>query len=163
MKIVFLDVDGVLNYENFYALKMAGRKTRIYVPEEYPQSEFCPLAIANLNKIVEKTNAKVVMSSTWRLGRSIETLQNLLESVGFNGEVIDKTPDLGDSALQRMRGRQIHKWLICHPEIESYVILDDDRDMLANQAKNFVKTHFKTGLDEMATNQAIEILNIRSN
>ena len=45
-----------------------------------------------LNELIKKTGAKVVITSTWRLSRSVEELQRVLDYKGFEGEVIAKTP-----------------------------------------------------------------------
>ena len=68
-KIVFLDIDGVLNSELHYV-----EKSQQQLADEigYPLSEISRSAVSLLNQIVEKTGAKVVISSTWRLGRPVE-------------------------------------------------------------------------------------------
>jgi hypothetical protein len=91
MKIIFLDFDGVLNSQYWYTKRM-GEFTMDDFGSKYPIYEFDPETIERLNYIIEKTSAKVVVSSTWRIGKNVEYLQNLLVSVGFNGEIIDKTP-----------------------------------------------------------------------
>lgn len=44
-------------------------------------------------KIIEKTNLKIVLSSTWRLKYDIEFMQNIFQELGIKGEIIDFTPD----------------------------------------------------------------------
>ena len=70
-------------------------------------------------------------------------------------EFIDITP----STIQRHRGTEIQMWLDAHPEVENYVILDDDTDMLDNQSDHFVQTSYEEGLNEETANKAISILN----
>ena len=67
MKIIFLDIDGVLNSEDWY------RKRHEEVPQheqsaQYPFYELDPELVSNLNLIIQKTEAKVVVSSTWITG-----------------------------------------------------------------------------------------------
>jgi len=159
MKVIFLDFDGVLNSEEMFAAKTVNGT--IYIPEEFPYSEICPNAINRLNHIIEQTGAVVCVSSTWRLGRKRTELQELLAHVGFKGTVIGKTPDFREGYPSR--GKEIAAWLkqtLEAREIESFVILDDDDDMLPEQQANFVKTSFKKGLTDELAAKAIEILHL---
>jgi hypothetical protein len=60
LKVIFLDVDGVLNSRGKWAgcdlANLTDSGTRID-----------PLAVARLKRIVDATDAKIVVSSTWRL------------------------------------------------------------------------------------------------
>lgn len=77
MKIIFLDIDGVLNSEKWYTERFDKDL------QSYPLCEFDPLCVEQLNILIQKTNAKLVISSTWRLGRTIDELKNLFEKVGI--------------------------------------------------------------------------------
>lgn len=70
-------------------------------------------------------------------------------------EFIDITP----YTIQRHRGTEIQMWLDAHPEVDNYVILDDDTDMLDSQYEHFVHINYEEGLNEETANQAINILN----
>ena len=161
MKLLFLDIDGVLNSQAFYTVRheqiKAGKKER-----EYSLDEFDPKAVELVNRICRETGAKVVVSSTWRHGRTITELQTLLESVGFSGEVVGKTPDLCRQVesglwMSAVRGDEIKKYTN-EQNCESFVILDDDGDMLNCQRANFVQTSWLDGLTEDLAVQSIEIL-----
>ena len=160
MKIIFLDFDGVLNHENYYNERI--NKKFIGYPE-YPYSEFDKDTILNLNKIVLETNAKVVITSTWRQSRTIEELQKLLNYFGFIGEIIDVTPSLRNLGDHVLRGNEIYKWIIENVNdyfsFNEYVILDDDIDMLYYQRNNFIKVNSKYGLTSLDAKNAIKILN----
>lgn len=171
MKIIFLDIDGVLNCEEWYSQRKDPEIMKAH-SENYPICEFSPILMARLNLLIEKTDAKVVVSSTWRLGKNIQALQELLNSVGFKGEVIGKTESFNQPYV--VRGNEIKYWLDSNtkqifvtdlerpnPEydIESYVILDDDSDMLLWQKDNFVKTHWKFGFTDSCFDKALNILN----
>lgn len=156
MKIIFLDIDGVLNSDSILSE---------YIPEidgeYYP---YQPHLIDNLNSILKRTGAKIVVSSTWRLGESVERLQYLLTHMGVKGEVIGKTDSYTDKFV--VRGNEILKWiqdnqnlLGCHHyDFYDYVILDDDSDMLYSQRNNFVHIQGEEGLTKEYVEQAIEIL-----
>jgi HAD domain in Swiss Army Knife RNA repair proteins len=176
-KIIFLDIDGVLNSNDWYVRRQE-KYNMDDVETRYPFYEFDPSAINRLNKIIESTGAKVVVSSTWRLGRSIEELQTILNTVGFTGEIIDKTIYYGGiEGYTVPRGCEIERWLdtkgfqrinwskeeqqkfINKSEVKNYIILDDDSDMLYNQREHFVQTGWQFGLDDNTMNKAIKILN----
>lgn len=186
MKVIFLDFDGVLNSEIWYRRRF-NEMDMDSIVSKYPYYEFDPLAMQQLNRIIEETSAKVVVSSTWRIGRSIEELQRLLDMVGFKGEVIDTTPHFIANGLDNddnnisytiPRGCEIDWWLSTKGKfqrinwsierqkeymekaiVKNYVILDDDSDMLYNQREHFVHTGMYYGLNEKKATEAIKILN----
>jgi hypothetical protein len=177
MKIIFLDIDGVLNCENWYR-KRHKEVDKESIHSQYPFYEFDTDLVLNLNRIIKETQAKVVVSSTWRLGRTPEELQEILERVGFKGEVIDTTGHLGGKEGYTIpRGCEIDQWLkkknfqrinwsrerqnefLEKSEVKNYVILDDDSDMLYGQREHFAQTSWKSGLNEKVTQRAIQILN----
>lgn len=162
MKIIFLDFDGVLNNEAYY-VKRHSADFKGY--GEYPICEFDFKCVQVLNHIIEKTGAKVVVSSSWRLGKSVDVLQKLLNDVGFKGEVIDKTSSFRSEEI--LRGNEILSWIKNNKEIigqdyheyENYVILDDDSDMLYWQKDNFLQVDRFVGLTMHVAFKAIRILN----
>jgi hypothetical protein len=103
---------------------------------------FCPIACSNVQYLLnEVPNLKIVVSSTWRL-HGIKRCRRVLKRNGIDvSRVIDVTPRgcalgcdtggiPGDWVPGRCgRGHQIEKWLRAHPEVESFVIVDDDSDM----------------------------------
>jgi len=165
MKIIFLDIDGVLNSKA--SMRDLGIRNHW---NDNPH----PMHIKWLNKIVEETGAKVVISSTWRTSGSAVMFNRLLNLLGFKGDVIDKTPN-----LDTYRGTEIKTWLNSHADkilrykdsqwysnkepIESFVILDDDNDMLELSATNLVLVNDGTGLQEEHAIKAIDILNRGNN
>jgi hypothetical protein len=149
-KIIFLDFDGVLNSQLYYTSGRHGARTISFAHDIDPES------VKNLNYIIEKTGAKVVVSSTWRLGRTVEELQSILEQNGFVGEVIGTTKDLrhGEGGGSILRGNEILCWIKEHQDLigtssgdyHHYVILDDDSDMLYWQRHNLFLTDGYCGL-----------------
>jgi hypothetical protein len=186
MKIIFLDFDGVLNSEMWYKRRFNEMDMESTI-SKYPFYEFDPLSIEQLNRIVVETSAKVVVSSTWRIGRTVEELQQMLNTVGFVGEVIDTTPHFyanghdGDSKINYTipRGCEIDWWLTNHGKfqrinwskekqleylekslVKNYIIIDDDSDMLYCQKEHYVKCNaYGNGLDQKTADKAIQILN----
>jgi hypothetical protein len=168
MKVIFLDFDGVLNPLHY--MHMLGKMWRESNGQIKSQDEFGHLFfqqnIDALNHILEKTNAKIVVSSTWRLS-GVKVLSDMFFERNMNlaySEFYDITPDhaqpqqsglwLGDE-----RGYEIKAWLDKHHEVKSYVIIDDNSDMLEEQMQNFVKTNQWYGLTMEDAENAIKILN----
>lgn len=120
--VIFLDVDGVL---------ITGRPN--WKTPHKP-------AIDALNKLLADTNAAIVVSSCWRIGRTVAELDKLLLSWGVAGEVVGRTGGMGTQ-----RGYEIGAFLTASPEITRYVILDDDSDM-AGLIGKLVQTNAETGL-----------------
>lgn len=158
MKIIFLDIDGVLNSVD--SMKRAGKHSFNDNPD--------PEHIKWLNLIIKKTDAKIVISSTWRKGCSHLYLWRLLDLLGFKGSIIGSTPDTGD-----IRGNEIRCWIDRYMNgrdwrvkledhengpIESFVILDDDSD-LGELLPFLVKCKNERGLNEAEALKAIKILN----
>ena len=160
-KIIFLDIDGVLNHENFYKKRYEKRYQEDALA--YPYSEIDPESVENLNSLIESTGAKVVISSTWRHS-GLEYCLDVLNFHGFKGDVIDITPDL--SRHGGLRGNEILKWVEDNEKLigskhnfTEYVILDDDSDMLYWQRNNFILVDRYVGLTPGDVFRAKKILN----
>ena len=175
MKVLFLDIDGVLNSENWFAYRIYCVKNNMvnilmnFVDTDdrnikHKLTMLDDRAIANLNRIIEETGCKVVLSSSWRSSNELENIftQDLLKLKGFKYEFYDVTPRLWFSDFSIRRGEEIKFWLDKESEkhnIESFVILDDDSDMLPEQMNNFVHVDGQVGLTDRDVFTAIEILN----
>lgn len=151
MKVIFLDIDGVLNTKSY-------RENPEVDYFEHPISE---IHMCLLEYLAKTTGAKIVLSSTWReyweLGEEQSDsfgyyINKLFSKYGL--EIYDKTPELRD------RSDEIDAWKKLHEgEIESYVILDDfDFDWSEENEKRFVKTVDEVGLDEEAVGRIVEEL-----
>lgn len=157
MKIIFLDFDGVLNNQLWYVRNNGHRG----------QDDLDSESIGFLNNLIAATDAKVVVTSTWRLGRSVEELQTILDRNGFKGEVIDKTKDMreGENSHSILRGNEILCWIKDNPtiigcgywEYDDYVIFDDDTDMLYCQKDNFIEINPYCGLTPNCVHRAKQI------
>ncbi len=171
MKVIFLDIDGVLNYQLFWkTMRQADRYKG--TPKDAPDGahDICEEKVKLLNGLIERTGAKVVVSSTWRLGNDAEQLQEVLEYRGFTGEVIGTTMYLrfanNDYEYSVPRGCEIKAWLEMNKGILGekitkfkYVILDDDSDMLYWQRNNYVWIDPYCGLSPNTIYKAERILN----
>lgn len=125
-RIVFLDIDGVLNDTRFPHSAGKASGSRVIAPGEWkPEDHLDPARIARLDTLLVATRAEVVISSSWRNAYKRPKLVALLESRGFKGRVIGQTPWLPGHE----RHVEIKRWLSQQvPEVERFVILDDDQD-----------------------------------
>lgn len=156
-KFIFLDIDGVLNSEQYYIEKpwpqrFEELKDKLDEHIAFGISHIDPKAVKLLNRLVEETNAKIVVSSSWRGDYALQTIFSL---AGIIEPIYGETPRLES----RFRGEEIDKWLKEKQEPYKYVILDDNSDMLDTQSNNFIRTDWRAGLTEENVNKAIKILN----
>ena len=153
MKIIFLDFDGVLvNKKSWYVRTPNG------------EAEADPDCIAALNLITDATGARIVISSSWRIGQTLLRLKAILFQWHATGKVVSKTPStpipIGSPIAPGMtRGKEIDAWLKSQDRyaIDSFVILDDDGDMHPHLMR-LVQTHFDYGLTKSHAQMAIRIL-----
>jgi hypothetical protein len=183
MKVIFLDIDGVLNCEEAY--RSGECKYTEWInhrgDNDHHQS-FCSWSKKWLNKLIEETDAKIVISSTWRHS-GIEFMQSVWKHENMSGEIIGITPSLrlNDSKINIPRGMEIKYFLenglkfhhinwseeeqqkrIDESGVENYVIIDDDSDMLYGQRHHFVHVlpspRNKRGFDEQHYKIGLEML-----
>jgi hypothetical protein len=148
--LVFLDFDGVLNSVETFTHHYALHGSPVSGDERIDRG-----LVARLNRLLALAGAQVVVSSTWRIGRTIKDLQRLLDSRGFTGDVIGATPVLWGSVP---RGREIQAWLSRDgADVRSFVILDDSSDM-AHLADRLVRTDSQTGLQDHHIPTAMGVL-----
>lgn len=128
MKVLFLDIDGVLNSAtDFFELRKFGHP----VNEVQGSKVINRGHLALLQQIIEDTSAKIVLSSTWRLIYSLDEMYEMFTARDFSlpREVLhDITPSLSrgfSDEHYRHRGGEIREYLKAHPEVEKFLILDD--------------------------------------
>lgn len=147
MNIIFLDIDGVLNNE----IEFVKLNKELDYPLDYLHSN----NIYHLNKIIEETGSKCVISSSWRKSTEIDEMQRLLELKGFKGEIIDSTI----ISEERNRGKKIKHWLD-NNQCDKYLILDDDTfdiyNLVPENKNNFIKVNSLYGINEEIVKESIE-------
>lgn len=125
MKIIFLDIDGVLNTD---------RQIRINNLSQIDCIKFDQEAMENLKKITEKTQAAIVITSTWRIHQSKngylwrELIRNFQDYDINPSLIIDITPIIDLKMKPEIRELEISKWLRTK-DVEKFVILDDQWNM----------------------------------
>ena len=122
MKILFLDIDGVLNSTRT-CVAFGG-----YPMELKHIAAFDQVAIRLIQRLCDSAGVQVVLSSAWRLHCDFKDV-----GAALGLPIIDRTPSLSGN-----RGSEIARWLSEHPEVEQYAIIDDDGDMLDGQLSRFV-------------------------
>jgi len=136
-RVIFLDIDGVLapirRWDRYGDLDSA--------------------CIQVLNEIVARSGADVVVSSTWRYGKTAAELQEMLQAQGFAGRVVDTTPT-GTAGADR--GEEIAAWLAQH-DVSGYVIIDDHVDM-GELCSHLVQTQPAHGLQPADAPRVIAML-----
>ena len=147
MRIIFLDIDGVFNCNEFYK-EMAERReewirTKNFPPEQ--EADICSERMDMMVSLCDKNHVNIVISSTWRLNRSVKELQNIFPML----PIIGRTPRILIGNKTVNRGYEIQEWLRYNKmESADYIIIDDDSDMLDEQKNVFFKTTFEKGLTQ---------------
>lgn len=147
MKVIFLDIDGVLNSEEFL--------------KNNPNQAINKNGVSILKSIVDKTGAVIVMSSGWKLWFD----ENMLPQDGysqclydilheFNIKLFGKTPDFSTEEIRtrktfsHVKAQEITAWLNGHKTIEKYVVIDD-LDLRNEKINNhLVKINGQIGITE---------------
>lgn len=142
MKVIFLDIDGVVNTH----LTPVGWVPNPEKPGETVMTCADQEKVFMLNNMVDKHGFKVVLSSSWRMDKEWRAT---MKANGFIFEFLGSTPDFYG---RTSRGTEIQSWLEgakgMHPPVEGYAIIDDNADMLAQQKPNFFKTQWGVGLTQ---------------
>lgn len=170
-KLIFLDFDGVLNSmpflkrDGWFEASMTQREHVFWTQHINTNVDIMdvrmidPEKIVLINQLIKRTGAQVVVSSSWRIGRTIEALQDILEFHGFIGEIIDVTGEVYNGT----RGDEINEWLCKEAFIldnDEFIIIDDDSDMEPFMSR-LVHTSMEVGLTQDHVDRAVEMLNVR--
>lgn len=112
MKVIFLDIDGVLNSDTYMEKQLDNSSEGI-------ESEIDPATLILLKKAVDTTGAKIILSSSWRIMRKYNELEKFLMKFGIS--LSGKTP-----YVDGKRELEIKQYLSENKNIEQYLILDDE-------------------------------------
>lgn len=135
MKVIFLDIDGVLNC----------RKTPN--PRKFPYVIDDEL-LTRFTQLLQQTGASVVLSSTWRYDPA-----GIFSAKHYGVPFMDITPDMPDEP----RCKEILEWLRDHPEVTRYVVIDDEDDELDKLP--LFQPSSRTGLTQKIVDGAADYLN----
>lgn len=152
MKVIFLDFDGVITS-----------------PDSKWKIDMHKINI--VNDICDKTDAKIVVTSNWRMGYhdDVYACHERLKQYFIKHNYLDNFKDTFDKFISNiigmteciagLRGDEIKSYINEHPEVENYVIIDDDSDMCDYQLFNFIQTDTYDGITERDAKLCVDILN----
>ena len=143
MKLIFLDIDGVLVTTN-----------SLIPSDKYFGHTFDKSCVQNLIEIIRVTGAKIVISSSWREGRTLTQLQSIFKANGIEDCVIGVTPSFYDETI---RGTEIKAYLRRFNGLECFVIIDDEEKM-GDLEPFLIETEFRTGITESVKDEVISRL-----
>jgi hypothetical protein len=160
MKIVFLDVDNVLNSKAWFRRHPTPRRFSV-------DPECCKRVV----KICKESKAALIVSSSWRLKMKPRHLVECLSAGGITKElVLGFTPHLlplvfaanWEELEEPPRGLEITEWLrrwhkLNDSDVEKFVILDDKDDMFGLQ-DHLVQTNPEIGISDADVQAAISHL-----
>jgi hypothetical protein len=144
MKILFLDLDGVLCLSNGN-----GSPTN-----EWDASDFDPLAVEALNEILSATDAEMIITSDWRYDYTLSEMRDIFKHFGVSKGPIGYIPSSNHGI--HSRAGDINTWLATHAfknDIEWVVI--DDMDMTKEFGNRFVYCLNEKGLSKKKTKQEV--------
>lgn len=155
MKVIFLDIDGVLNSEDLARRRIEHDK--LWNDQKNEVYDFIDEnAVKIVTDICQKYDIKLVISSSWRSWTLEDTINDFSQPrykilhplikyiIGVTPRIYIEYEDGSSEHVER--GIEIKDWLEKHNDIETYCIIDDDCDMLQEQTLNFVQTNFWHGL-----------------
>jgi hypothetical protein len=149
MKIIFLDIDGVFNNAND-PMNAQRPFTALELSKEIDKDR-----VSLLNRIIEETGAKVVISSSWRMSVDLDMIIETFKLQGFKGEIIDHTP-IKLSYVDR--GQEINWWLEDN-EVDSFAVIDDiNFSGFCRYEDKLVLVSDDNGMTEEDANKVIDIL-----
>ena len=167
IKVIFLDIDGVLNSE-----KLVDKLYNSGIKEWSEDDVYNFIDEEIINKLVDFCNeykVKIVITSSWRHFYFDDTIKYFQEKRNKKLHplipyIIGQTPRLykekeNGGSEQLCRGDEIQYYIETY-HIENYVILDDDSDMLDSQLEHFVQTDYKYGLLDKHFEQMKNILKL---
>lgn len=146
MKVIFLDIDGVLNNSQDFGDSSKCKKSWMAI---------CPDKLDRLNRLIEFSGYKVVLSSSWR------TAQDEKEELNRRGVTWISTTRI--DFHYRKRAIEIMEWLILNNPKE-FIILDDDPSpqQYPFLAPFHVLTTFCNGFTEEKLEEAIKIIKLNA-
>ena len=148
MNVVFLDYDGVVNTPMWDS---TGEHCRYNSSFDNRVNNF--QAVQWVSEFCQKYGYSIVVTSTWRFDSNYK---DCLINGGLRDgvQILGKVPHLLDAE----RGEEIQKYLDNHPEVDKFLIFDDDSDM-GNLVNHLIKTDTTVGFSMTCFNAAVELHN----
>jgi hypothetical protein len=156
MKVIFLDIDGVLNS---HSTECEAERYRLDAA-----------AALRLDSVAHLTGARIVLTSDWRRYYGLPRCIEILRAHGLSAEIIDATPNLENrhtleeddfeptEYFERLRRSEIEAWLAAH-DVQHFVVLDD-LAVFASDHPYMVQTDAETGLTDANAARVAAILGL---
>lgn len=145
MKVIFLDVDGVLN--------------SIPTIRRFGPDFIDPVLVTLIAWIVRETGAEIVLSSSWRLdAKDTELVKSALAAEKLS--IIDVTPHHSAPMKWIPRSQEIMEWIEKCGKVEKFAIIDDDNS--AEIFGNFFQTDENRGITVDIAEKVINFLGVKS-
>ena len=181
-KLIFLDIDGVLNNATFKTNWMEAHKEldktyleirfyRLFINAtemEFYNGYIVPENLENFNRIIDATNADVVLSSDWRfindgnynILADLSTVKRLFEVRGIKGNVVGLTPYI----FKHPRDIEILRYINTNKIKDTKIVVIDDLREAGEAIRDipnslFIWTDYNTGLTKEEADKAIQFLN----
>ncbi|MES2155389.1 MAG: HAD domain-containing protein [bacterium] len=157
IRILFLDFDGVLNNTAWFEARHAewvhdGKLPKLDTPYN-ERDDLDPENLASLKDLLERVpGLQVVVSSSWRKGRSVPQLRELLSKSVWTSRVIGVTPSLES----RLRFEEIRAWIENAPfKVNRFLALDDDTHDMHQLGDDFLHVDRRRGLTSAHVEKAV--------
>lgn len=151
-KIILLDIDGVLSTTGSW-------KANEILNDGF--QSFNSRAARNLDKIISKTNADIILTTSHRSRFTSTQWKSIMARRGVNVHNVRELSPYLTNQKPKSRAQEIKEWVSVEASNIDYVIIDDDSslDDLPQDIKiHVVKTKPLVGLDDEATDNALSIL-----
>lgn len=149
--IIFLDLDGVL-INTFPVWK----KDEL---DEDGYSKFNEKLVANLNSVLNyNPKIKIVVSSSRRVGKDMDRLEEIFSFRGIKGKLIDKVPE--PEGIYTSREKEISKYIEDN-KVKDFLIIDDDKSLLDlsdRYINGLILTEYREGFNEECLEKAMSIV-----
>lgn len=149
MNVLFLDYDGVVNTPMW---DETGEKCTYNFPQDNKVNNF--QCVQWVSEFCQKYGYSIVVSSSWR---NRENYRECLLNGGLRDgiEILGKTPNLPGTHGSR-RGDEIQMWLDEHPEVDVFIILDDESNV-GHLADHLIKCNTTVGFTLLEFMKAEEL------
>jgi hypothetical protein len=148
--LIYLDIDGVMVPANSW------RKLEI-LKDGFP--EFSPRAVNALNKILSKSNADIVLTTSHKHRYTLVDWISIFKNRNINIKTISRLPE---NKNHLNRKNELLNWFTDKNLSKNFIIIDDDKSL--NSLPDFLKdklvqTSASVGLTDFLADETIKIIN----
>lgn len=147
--LLYLDIDGVMIPANSW------RRLEI-LEDGFP--EFSKKAIKAIDRIISKSNADIVLTTSHKSKYSLEEWKNIFKRRNIN---VNKLTRLPENINHLSRKDELLSWFTANNTDDNFIIIDDDKSLnaLPDFLKNkLIQTSASVGLTDYLADEALEII-----